>query len=295
MSACNRAVVAMASMIPFGTVVMSREWLDWDWGARMGVLDLITAAVAMAASLIGVFVAADQLSAGSRERRLVAFIHEAEREVADPVMDSVRRSLLARAVARHAVPAKSVILPAVMVLTCWWLVWSVFYDLDQDPYQELTFLGILLICVVSTAGAVLALALWHHERARVVQALERGDEKVRDCTGVLAVQAVSFGRGVWKLALFSPLVSGAVAVWAAVFGGHWDTLWLLVAVGLLLAAVFFSLSYFRGLRTAPLTEPEVHQHIRPTWVHPPEPVSLLEPDALPELLTTEQKNSGSTV
>lgn len=136
----------------------------------MDVLQLITTVIATAASTAGLLLTSDQLTRGTRERRLELFIREAAGQGASPVLDSIRRTLVARAIARNAVPATRCILPIVLLAACCYVIGVSAYTFTELE-TSVKILTILLPSVV-TAFPAMALALWYHERRRVIQALE---------------------------------------------------------------------------------------------------------------------------
>lgn len=102
--------------------------------------ELAVPLVAVIASLLGILVALDQITAGSRLRRQAAFWREMAQNPALPhdaaVFHSLERETIARVIALQAQPARILLLSALVVTTAVVLAYSFGFTIGQIPPAE---------------------------------------------------------------------------------------------------------------------------------------------------------------
>lgn len=105
--------------------------------------ELAVPLVTVIASLLGILVALDQITAGSRLRRQAAFWREMAQNPALPhdaaVFHSLERETSARAIALQAQPARKLLLSALVVTTSVVLAYSFGFTIGQIPAAEPTW------------------------------------------------------------------------------------------------------------------------------------------------------------
>lgn len=241
-------------------------------------LTFIAAAIAAAASLSAVALGIDQLTSGARLRNLEGVLRAA-RELPDSharegVLASVHRSVLAKIIARDAVPLRRFLWPTMLAAVGLAESLRAGLSLGTDSLGA-EFWNLLGDSGISAMGVIMWVRL-AHERARVADCFQQGVTPIRAYTNILALMEGGFRKEFYLSIVLAIGLScaGLLAgvLWAARGGAPPP---MSLVLGLLIASVALVGAggvLLTGSVTAQTTaEPRNRDNsLTPAWVHPPD-------------------------
>lgn len=232
----------------------------------MDFFTLLTGALGALVTFTAFLVSSAQLSRPSKERRLEAFLRESSNGLKDDgIVSGVRRELVARAIARDAVPLSKCIPPVIWMVAVWTVIGVAMYEFQWEN------LVAVLVGVFFSFAPPMILALWRHERTRAMQVLRSGGQELTLYTGTLRGIAAILPH--WGLpVLFGVTTSGIVAMWAGILGGAVPVNgYTILAVAVLaVAAAWVTDRYFNKTGNTELHEPTMQdESLHPSWQYPP--------------------------